>query len=280
MTIQEELDKYAEYLTARSLSLNYRNVIRIWLNYLQTKALDTFTQETITQFFTENQYKDNSKSQFIRAGRNYYGEYLQIPKEQSEWHKIKLMKVESKTPDCITEEELDKGISVMITHNGRLMNSTKLKAFLHFLFYSGVRKQEVLNLHRKDFDFTNNTAKVLGKFDKERLVYFPKVTGKEIQEFFTGEPEKNNAFNVSLGQLNYMPRVLGKILGKKCYMHLFRHSGARNMSDKGIELPVLQRILGHASIQTTMIYLKPDQKTVLSVYKKQMNPKKETQDDI
>jgi integrase/recombinase XerD len=280
MTIQEQLDKYAEYLTARSLSLNYRNVIRIWLNYLQTKALDTFTQETITQFFTENQYKDNSKSQFIRAGRNYYGEYLQIPKEQSEWHKIKLMKVESKTPDCITEEELDKGISVMITHNGRLMNSTKLKAFLHFLFYSGVRKQEVLNLHRKDFDFTNNTAKVLGKFDKERLVYFPKVTGKEIQEFFTGEPEKNNAFNVSLGQLNYMPRVLGKILGKKCYMHLFRHSGARNMSDKGIELPVLQRILGHASIQTTMIYLKPDQKTVLSVYKKQMNPKKETQDDI
>jgi site-specific recombinase XerD len=238
---------------------------------LQTKGLDIFTQETITQFFTENQYKDNSKSQFIRAGRSYYGEYLQIPKEQSEWHKIKLLKVESKTPDCITEEELNKGIAYMITHNSRLMNSTKLTAFLHFIFFSGVRKQEILNLHRKDFDFVNNTAKVLGKFDKERLVYFPRVTGKEIQDFFVGEPEKNNAFNVSIGQLNYMPKILGKFLGKNCYMHLFRHSGARNMSANGIELPVLQKILGHASIQTTMIYLKPDQKTVLSVYKKQMN---------
>jgi integrase/recombinase XerD len=274
MTIQEQLIKYKEYLVARSLSINYHNVIRIWLNYLQTKGLETFTQETITQFFTENNYKDNSKSQFIRAGRNYYGEFLQIPKDQSEWHKIKLIKVESKTPDCITEEELDKGIANMITHNHRLMNSTKLKAFLHFLFFSGVRKQEALNLHRKDFDFENCTAKVLGKFDKERTIYYPKVTAKEIQDFFASEPERNNAFNITLGQLNYMPKILGKVLGKNVYMHLFRHSGARNMSANGIELPILQKILGHASIQTTMIYLKPDSKTVDTIYKKQMNIKK------
>jgi Holliday junction resolvasome RuvABC ATP-dependent DNA helicase subunit len=37
MTIQEQLIKYKEYLLARSLSQNYHNVIRIWLNYLQTK---------------------------------------------------------------------------------------------------------------------------------------------------------------------------------------------------------------------------------------------------
>ena len=97
---------------------------------------------------------------------------------------------------------------------------------------------------------------------------------KEIQDFFNSEPEKDNAFNVSLGQLNYMPKILGKFLGKNMYMHLFRHSGARNMSANGIELPILQKILGHASIQTTMIYLKPDSKTVDTIYKKQMNSKK------
>ena len=279
MTIQEQLIKYKEYLVARSLSTNYHNVIRIWLNYLQTKSLDTFTQETITQFFTENNYKDNSKSQFIRAGRSYYNEFLHMTKENNEWNKIKLIKVESKTPDCITEDELDKGISHMTTHNGRLMNSTKLTALLHFLFFSGVRKQEVLNLKRKDFDFVNCTAKVLGKFDKERTIYYPKVTAKEIQDFFNSEPEKDNAFNVSLGQLNYMPKILGKFLGKNMYMHLFRHSGARNMNANGIELPILQKILGHASIQTTMIYLKPDSKTVDTIYKKQMNTKKEKLDD-
>ena len=279
MINQELLEKYKSYLLARSLSINYYNIQRIWLKYLDNKNISIPSQETITEFFTEKKYKDNSKSQFIRSGR-HFNNFLELPVENCIWNKIKLIKVESKTPDCITEEELDKGIANMITHNHRLMNSTKLKAFLHFLFFSGVRKQEALNLHRKDFDFENCTAKVLGKFDKERTIYFPKVTGKEIQDFFASEPEKENAFNVSLGQLNYMPKILGKVLGKNVYMHLFRHSGARNMSANGIELPILQKILGHASIQTTMIYLKPDSKTVDTIYKKQMNPKKEEKNEI
>lgn len=42
----------------------------------------------------------------------------------------------------------------------------------------------------------------------------------------------------------------------RCSIHLFRHIFACNWLKNGMPLPVLQRILGHSNIQTTMQYLK------------------------
>jgi len=269
MTIQEQLDKYKEYLIARSLSINYRNVIRIWLNYLQTKGLETFTQETITQFFTENNYKINSKNHFIRAGRNYYGEYLQIPKEQNEWHKVKLIKAERNIPNYIREDELDKAISQMITHKSVLINGTKLNALLHFCYYGGCRKQEILDLKRVDFDLENNSAKVNGKGSKQRIICFTSKVSKELLDYFASEKEVTNAFNITENQLKYLPKVMAKYLGRNCYLHLLRHSFARNLLfNKGVDMNTVSKLLGHSSIQTTMIYINPDEKTISENYKK------------
>lgn len=271
MTIQEQLDKYAEYLTARSLSLNYRNVIRIWLNYLQSKVLETFTQETITQFFTENNYKDNSKSQFIRGGRSYYNEFLQIKKEDNAWNFIKLIKAETNIPIYIKEEELDSVIAQMITHNHRLMNSTKLSAFLHFLYHSGCRKSEILKLKRADFDFTNNSVLIHGKGKKQRITYYTAKTAKEIHTYFLSEPEGTSAFNVTLGILNYLPKVFSKYLGRNCFFHLFRHSFARNLIyNKGMDANTVSKLLGHSSMASTLRYISPDEKTIETNYKKLM----------
>jgi site-specific recombinase XerD len=271
MTIQEQLIKYKEYLLARSLSQNYHNVIRIWLNYLQTKGLDTFTQETITQFFTENNYKDNSKSQFIRAGRSYYNEFLQMKKEDNAWNFIKLIKAETNIPIYIKEEELDLVISKMITHNHRLMTSTKLTALVHFLYHSGCRKSEILKLKRVDFDFTNNSVLIHGKGKKQRITYYTARTSKEIQTYFLSEPEVNSAFNVTLGILNYMPKVFAKYLGRNCFFHLFRHSFARNLIyNKGMDANTVSKLLGHSSMASTLRYISPDEKTIETNYKKLM----------
>jgi len=269
MIIAEQLIKYKEYLVARSLSINYHNVIRIWLNYLQTKGLETFTQETITQFFTENNYKVNSKNHFIRAGRNYYNEFLSLPKENNEWSKVKLIKSERNIPNYIREEELDKVIAQMITHkSGRLMNSTKLKVLLHFCYYSGCRKQEILDLKRADFDLENNSARVNGKGSKQRIICFTSKVSKELLEYFAGEKEVTNAFNVTEKQLKYLPKIMAKYLGRNCYLHLLRHSFARNLLfNKGVDMNTVSKLLGHSSIATTMIYINPDEKTISDTYR-------------
>jgi integrase/recombinase XerC len=269
MILNDTLVKYKSHLLARGRSLGYFNVMRIWIAYLEKNKIQTFAQETITNFFIENNYMDNSKSQFIRAGRDYYTDYLQIPEEQNEWNKIKLIKAERKIPEYITEEELEKAIALMITHNGKLMPSGKLKALLHFLYFTGVRKQEVLNLKRSDFNFESNTATVHGKGKKQRMICFTKIVAKELQNYFSSEVENINAFNVNLGNLNYMPKILGKFLGRNVYLHLMRHSFARNLIyNKGVDINTVSKLLGHSSLNTTMIYVNPDEKTIKNNYKK------------
>ena len=158
----------------------------------------------------------------------------------------------------------------MITHkSGRLMNSTKLKVLLHFCYYSGCRKQEILDLKRVDFDLENNSARVNGKGSKQRIICFTSKVSKELLEYFAGEKEVTNAFNVTEKQLKYLPKIMAKYLGRNCYLHLLRHSFARNLLyNKGVDMNTVSKLLGHSSIATTMIYINPDEKTIGENYKK------------
>jgi site-specific recombinase XerD len=267
--MEDILNKYKEFLIARSLSLNYHNIMRIFLFYLKDKKIEpeNITQKTITDFFNSNSsYSISTKNQFIKAGRNFYS-FIGI--ENNEWTKIKLMKTERKIPDYLTEEEIERAISFIITYHSKRMTPIKIRALLHFLFYSGVRKNEILILKRNDFNFEDNTAKVYGKGKKQRIICFPKNISKEIQDYFSSEPEINNCFNVSLGILNYLPKLISKHLNKKVYPHLFRHSFARNLIyNKGVDINTVSKLLGHSSISTTLIYINPDEKAIKDNYKK------------
>jgi len=267
----EELIKYKDFLIARNLSTNYFNVIRILLSFLQTKSIEfnAITQDIITEFFNTNNYSSNTKNQFIKGGRNY-GDYLQIPKEQNQFYQIKLMKTERKIPDYLTEKDLGEAKKYLITYESKRISIPKINALLDFLFYSGIRKAELLNLKRTDFNFEENSVKVFGKGDKERITYYPEKIKKEIQDYFASEPEQINAFNITLGKINYMAIQIGKYLGKRIYTHLFRHSGAREMQRKGIPLAILSKILGHGSIATTMIYCDENEEGRRNIYKERM----------
>jgi site-specific recombinase XerD len=275
MNNQELLEKYTQYLTARGLSLNYRNIMRIWLAYMEEKKIEVITQETITKFFIENsKYKDNSKCMFIKAGRNYYTGFLQIPKEQNEWHKIKLLKVPRKIAEYFTEKDLEEAKKQLVIYHSNKMTPLKIRTILDFLYYSGVRKNELLTLKRKDIDLSTNTAKVWGKGDKERIICYPEKVKKELEQFFVSCNEEDNAFNLKLGQLHYLIKLINKYSGgNKIHVHSFRHGFAKNALRKGVPLPTVSRLLGHASILTTMIYANPSDDEMKETYQEVMNKK-------
>lgn len=269
MNDKEQLEKYKNYLLARKQSLNYYNIINIWTSFLNTKKIETFTQETITDFFNEyNNYSKNSRNQFIKAGRHYYTIFLQIPKEQNEWHKIKLLKVESKTPDYLNEKDIENAKKYLITYSKKL-SPGKIRALIDFMFYSGCRKNELLILKRNNINLEENTAKLYGKGNKERTVCYPEKVKIEIQQYFLSEIEEINAFNITSKGIECIMKRIGKHLGKRVYAHLIRHSFARNLLyNKGIDLNTVSKLLGHSSIVTTMIYVNPDEKTIRDNYKK------------
>ena len=117
--MNEQLTKYKQFLQARGQNNAYFNVMRIFKGYLEKNNIIEITQQIITDFFIQGNYSNNSKNAFIRAGRNYYSVYLQ--QEKNAWKEIKLLKVERKIPDYITEKDIDKAKQMLITYYSRKM---------------------------------------------------------------------------------------------------------------------------------------------------------------
>ena len=268
--MENKLAEYKNYLLARNLSTTYCDTVKLWLAYMEKNKIETITQEVVTQFFiTNSKYSVETCNKFVKACRSYYTAFLQVPKERNEWYKIKLMKVARKIPEYLQEEDIENAKKYLITYHSNKTSPDKIRAILDFLYYSGCRKMEFINLKRADFNLEENTAKLYGKGDKERIICYPNKVKKEIELYFSQENEENNAFNISEDKLKYMIKLIQKHLGKKVYIHLFRHSMARNLIyNRGMDINTVSKLLGHASLTTTMIYVNPDEQTIKANYKK------------
>lgn len=266
-----KLEDFLAYLTARNQSKNYFNSMRVFYVYLDKNNLtfEQVTQNVLTNFFNSNEYKSNSKNQFIKSGRSY-GDYLQIPKENNPFYQIKLISVEYRIPDFLISQEIEELKKQLKTYNSNKYSIYKIEAMIDFLFGTAIRKAELLNLKRVDFDLNNNKCKVFGKGKKERYVYFNDKVKNEIEIYFNSELENINAFNITIGKLGYLVKLMSKYLHKKVYLHLLRHSGARNMVMKDIPVTIISKILGHSSTQSTLRYIDPSEQMIADKYKEKM----------
>lgn len=74
-----------------------------------------------------------------------------------------------------------------------------------------------------------------------------------------GEPVSNQTIN--LGLKRYVKKHLGNDFLDRAHTHTFRHSRAIHLLDSGVNIRIVQRILGHSSISNTLIYLKYSDKS-------------------
>jgi site-specific recombinase XerD len=269
--MKEQLEIYKTYLLNIKRSLVYYNYLVPFFEYLQEKNLifETLTKEQLAQYFSDKSYSPNSINNVIKTCRDY-SKFLKLEKHSA--FEIRLLEIEQRLPRYITYEELLKGIKYYSTYNVRGMSTVKCNAILKFLFFTGIRKGELLGLRREKIDLVNCSVAIWGKKDKtERTVYFPDKIIKDLTDYFNSEPEEiNNAFSITLSEINYLSKKIGKYLNKNISTHIFRHSSATYMMKNNVSPLVMQRILGHSSLQTTLIYANPDDKMAQEIYKKQI----------
>ncbi|MBU0580458.1 MAG: tyrosine-type recombinase/integrase [Candidatus Margulisbacteria bacterium] len=241
--------------------------MKVFLSFCFDSNIDytNITQEIITKFLNENTYASNTINNFIKAGRSFYGDFLG---KETEWKKIKLLKAERKIPNYLSEKEIQQGIKYIKSYHSNIYSKAKIDAVINFMFYSAVRKGELLSLHRTDFNLEENYCKVSGqKSKRERYVYFPDEVKKYIDIYFQSEAEETNAFNISLMIINYLTTLMTKYINKKVTPHLIRHSGLRYMKLKGIAIDDIKEIAGHSDIKTTMIYTLNNEEDIRRAYK-------------
>jgi site-specific recombinase XerD len=141
------------------------------------------------------------------------------------------------------------------------------KAMISLLAYSGVRNLEFCRLKVEDVDLGGNHLRVLGgKNRKDRLVNISPECTKILIDYLSEFPRKKGDFlfttraknnPLATCDLRKMLRCAAQRakIGRRCYPHLMRHSLATNLLHRGASLIMIKDQLGHAFIDSTMIYV-------------------------
>lgn len=145
-------------------------------------------------------------------------------------------------------------------------------AMIDLLSSTGMRVGELVNLDRADIDFQNRECVVLGKGDKERLVYFDARTKVHLHNYLESRDDDNPALFVTLNRPNNRLKISGvekrlRELGRrlkinKVHPHKFRRTLATRAIDKGMPIEQVQKLLGHQKIDTTLEYAMVSQNNV------------------
>lgn len=151
-------------------------------------------------------------------------------------------------------------------------------AMIDLLASTGMRVGEMVLLNKSDVNFSERECVVLGKGDKERIVYFDARTKIHLMNYLESRADNNEALFVSLkgnherlriGGIEVRLRELGKTLGiPKVHPHKFRRTLATVAIDKGMPIEQLQHLLGHQRIDTTLQYAMVKQSNVKNAHKK------------
>ena len=182
-------------------------------------------------------------------------------------HKVKTAKV---VKDTYTDEALE-----LMWDN---CTTTRDLAMIDLLASSGMRVGEMVTLNREDINFNERECVVLGKGNKERLVYFDARTKIHLQNYLDARTDDNPALFVTLkqpferlkiGGVETRLREMGRRLKiPKVHPHKFRRTLATTAIDKGMPIEQVQQLLGHQKIDTTMHYAMVKQQNVKLAHRK------------
>lgn len=150
------------------------------------------------------------------------------------------------------------------------------RATVEMLLSSGVRANEMVTMRRSDVSVETRRAKVVGKGDKEREVYFSEVAQTHLRRYLDSRDDdldlvlvsknrRGGAFRpLGVSGLEIMVREIGRRAGVAgAHPHRFRHTMATDLLRRGMNVEDIKTLLGHEKIETTLIYAEVDHEGVM-----------------
>lgn len=160
------------------------------------------------------------------------------------------------------------------------------RAIIEFLYATGIRVGELVNINLRDIDFRERLVRVTGKRKKQRIVPFGEPALQTLMHYLaeTRPAFLNNCPPAMRDDqacfLNYQgtritTRSVGRMIDKyikQCASihdispHSLRHTFATHLLDSGADLRDIQELLGHARLSTTQIYTQVSMEKMIEVY--------------
>ena len=234
----------------------------------------------------EEQIGANSIGRKMSSLRSFY-KFLQKRKiiVANPMSMVKAPKVPERLPVFVDSDKLD-----YLLDSGEFFNDTfpsvRDKMVIEVLFGTGMRLSELLGLKINDIDFYEETVRVLGKRQKERIIPITKqlvnqlkayIELKSLQKF---NNKTEDLFVTDKGAAVYKLFIYKIVNSYLTYIstqdkkspHVLRHSYATSLLNRGADLNAIKELLGHASLAATQVYTHNSIERLKTIYK-QAHPK-------
>lgn len=243
----------------------------ITIEDISPELLESVTKQDVYAYnaFLERERKISNRSKFrkissIRSFYNYLHAKIDIIKINPVID-IDMPKVEKTLPVYLT---LDQSLNLLRTieeSKSKPLYKKRDYAIVTLFLNCGMRLSELAGINISHLQ-EDNTLKVIGKGNKERVIYLNEASIYAIEEYLKVRPQiKDDALFLSMRQQRMSNRSIQHMIEKhmknsgldtkKYSVHKLRHTAATLLYEYGnADIRSLQEILGHESVNTTEIY--------------------------
>lgn len=228
----------------------------------------------------ENKYASASIHRKISCIRVFY-RYLR--KEQAvqadPLEKVVLPRGKKRLPVFVEEDALSKLLDEF--EFGEDFDGVRDRTVIEMLYVTGMRRAELIGLRDSDIDFAEETVRVTGKRNKQRIIPLLRPFMKRLEMYLR---IRNETVIRGPGDWFFVTRKGNKLYDKHVYNivkrylsmvttiekkspHVLRHTFATHMLNKGADLNSIKEFLGHANLSATQIYTHNSFEMLKKIYK-------------
>ncbi|HNP32229.1 MAG TPA: tyrosine-type recombinase/integrase [Flavobacterium sp.] len=231
------------------IAVNY-NQIRSWIVSLSDDGIS-----------------NSSINRKISSLKSFYKFLLKTKQiETSPLLKHKALKSPKKIQIPFSEKEVDLVLNQIAYPEG--FEGVRDKLIVDMFYTTGIRRTELIHLKTQNIDLSNNTIKVLGKRNKERIIPILTIVSEQIKKYLAERSslqevkDEEYFFLLVTGvKLNdsfvyrlinyYFSNVSEKV---KKSPHILRHTFATHLLNNGADINSVKELLGHSSLASTQVY--------------------------
>jgi integrase/recombinase XerC len=290
--MSNNLQAFKDYLQLeKNYSLHTVNAYLKDIDFFEKFLLHTFEHENLLEVnygqirswivsLVDGSISNTSVNRKIASLKAYYKFLMRTKQlEVSPLIKHKALKAKQKIQIPFSENELNQVLFKIQYPEG--FEGIRDKLIIDLFYTTGIRRSELINLKQSNIDFSNQTLKVLGKRNKERILPLLPIISDEIKMYIAEKSHlehinnkeylfltsKGNKLNESFVYRlinNYFSNVSEKV---KKSPHILRHTFATHLLNNGADINSVKELLGHSSLASTQVYTHSSLAELKKVYK-------------
>lgn len=277
MLMEQEIRKFILYLhderkTSENTEVSYQRDLRKLMCFLEQQNIfqvEKVTETNLNSYILVQEKQGLSAatvSRSIASMKAFYSYLFKTGKVASNPAEgLKPPKVEKKVPDTLSIEEM---AALLEQPDNRTSKGIRDRAMLELLYATGIRVTELISLKMPDINMSMEYI-TCGGGERTRIVPFGRQAKKALQQYLDG-PRQELLEDGSSDVL--FPNCQGSGMSRQGFWkllkqyakragirteitpHTLRHSFATHLVDNGVDLHIVQEMLGHSDIATTMMY--------------------------